>query len=313
MTETQSSILLLTLGSFGLLIALTFLGEVFRARVPEGETDPAAEVYMTRVQSWWSMVAVLGLALLLGKVGLMIVMGFASFAALREFLTFTVKTKADHISLALAFFFVLPFQYVLVGLEWHRIYAVFIPVYVFLLLPIISALRGNPDRFLVRVAETQWGLMICVYCVSQVPALVTLDIPGYGDRAILLVAFLVTVVQLGDLLEYFFGRRVGRHRIAPGLSPKTWEGVGIGVLCAMVIGMLLHWITPFTVLGAAAMAGVISLAGMMGNLVIAAIKRDRKVKDWSHLIPGQGGFVDQLDSVIFAAPVMFHLTRLTMT
>ena len=313
MTQTTADILLLTIGSFGILIALTFLGEVLRARQEAEAVNPVLDTYMTRVQSWWSMVALMGLALLLGKTGLMILFGFASFAALREFMTFTVKAKADHISLALAFFFVLPMQYILVGMEWHRVYAVFIPVYAFLLLPIVSALRGNPDRFLMRVAETQWALMICVFCVSHVPALVTLEIPGYGDRAILLVAFLVIVVQLGDLLEYFFGRRIGRTRIAPGLSPKTWEGVALGVLSAMVIGMVLSWLTPFSLIGATVMAGAISLAGMMGNLVIAAIKRDRGVKDWSHLIPGQGGFVDQLDSVIFAAPVFYHLTKLTMT
>jgi phosphatidate cytidylyltransferase len=114
---------------------------------------------------------------------------------------------------------------------------------------------------------------------------------------------------LGDLLEYFFGRRIGRTKIALGLSPKTWEGVACGIICAMVIGGLLSWITPFTPLAAMGMAGAASLVGMFGSIVFAAIKRDRGVKDWSHLIPGQGGFVDQLDSVIFAAPIFYHLTR----
>ncbi len=234
---------------------------------------------------------------------------FASFAALREFLTLTTKAQADHLSLALAFFAVLPLQYIFVGFGWTGLYTVFIPVYAFLFLPMISALRGNPQRFLVRVAETQWALMIAVFCVSHVPALMSLDIAGYGDRSVLLIAFLVMVVQLGDLLDFFFGRRIGRTKIAPGLSPKTWEGLVCGVLSAMVIGALLSWITPFGVWGAALMAGIASLVGMFGNIVVAAIKRDRGVKDWSHLIPGQGGFVDQLDSVIFAAPIFYQLTK----
>ncbi|MDO7684857.1 MAG: phosphatidate cytidylyltransferase, partial [Loktanella sp.] len=78
---------------------------------------------------------------------------------------------------------------------------------------------------------------------------------------------------------------------------------------AMLIGGLLSWITPFGLWGAMAMAGIASLTGMFGNIVVTAIKRDRGVKDWSHLIPGQGGFVDQLDSVIFAAPIFYHLTK----
>ncbi|MDP5359964.1 MAG: phosphatidate cytidylyltransferase, partial [Paracoccaceae bacterium] len=146
---------------------------------------------------------------------------------------------------------VLPLQYVFVGLGWTGLFTVFIPVYAFLLLPMISALRGDPKRFLVRVAETQWALMIAVFCVSHVPALMSIDIDGYGDRSVLMIAFLVMVVQFGDLLEYFFGRRIGRTKIAPGLSPKTWEGLVMGVLSAMIIGATLNWITPFGVIGAA--------------------------------------------------------------
>ena len=309
MTSTTIDIIWLTIGAFTILVGLTFLGEVLRLRQEPDTNSPVLETYMTRVQSWWAMVAFIGIAMLTGKIGVTVLFAFASFAALREFLTLTTKAQADHMSLALAFFVVLPLQYIFVALEWTGLYAVFIPVYAFLMLPIVSAMRGNADRFLIRVAETQWGLMIAIYCVSHVPALMNLDIAGYGDRAILLVTFLVMVVQLGDLLEYFFGRRIGRTKIAPGLSPKTWEGVACGVISAMLIGALLSWITPFGVWGAMGMAGIASIVGMFGNLVFAAIKGDRGVKDWSHLIPGQGGFVDQLDSVVFAAPIFYHLTR----
>lgn len=309
MNSTTIDIIWLTIGAFSILVALTFLGEVLRARQAPETTNPVLETYMTRVQSWWAMVAFIGIAMLTGKVGVTILFAVASFAALREFLTLTSKVQADHLSLAMAFFAVLPLQYIFVAMEWTGLYAVFIPVYAFLLLPIVSALRGNADRFLIRVAETQWALMIAIFCVSHVPALINLDIAGYGDRAILLVTFLVMVVQLGDLLEYFFGRRIGRTKIAPGLSPKTWEGVVCGVISAMLIGAMLSWITPFGVMGAIAMAGIASIVGMFGNIVFAAIKRDRGVKDWSHLIPGQGGFVDQLDSVVFAAPIFYHLTQ----
>ena len=309
MSSTTNDILLLAIASFGILFAMTFLGELLRSRQDKAALNPVLETYMTRVQSWWGLVAFVGIALLLGKVGVMVLFAFASFAALREFLTLTAKAQADHISLALAFFVVLPLQYVFVAMGWHGLYTVFIPVYAFLLLPIVSALRGNATRFLIRVAETQWALMISVFCLSHVPALMSIPFENYGDRSVLLIAFLVIVVQLGDLLEYFFGRRIGRRKIAPGLSPKTWEGLICGVVSAMLIGGFLNWITPFGLWGAMAMAGAASLVGMFGNIVFAAIKRDRGVKDWSHLIPGQGGFVDQLDSVIFAAPIFYHLSR----
>lgn len=310
MTDTTIDILILSLGTVGLLMGLTLFGEVLRSRVPRGETSPSVEIFMTRVHSWWGMVILFALALLIGEVGVLLLFAFASFAALREVLTFTHKTRADHLSLALGFFVILPVQYLFVGLGWDTVYSVLIPVHAFLLLPVLSALRGPSDRFLIRVAETQWGLMICVYCASHIPALMNIRVPGYEDRSILLIVFFVMVVQSGDLLEYFFGRRFGRRRIAPGLSPKTWEGVVFGLAAAAVIGAALAWITPFGAWTAAAMAFAASLTGMLGNLVFAAIKRDRGVKDWSHLIPGQGGFMDQLDSVVFAAPVFYHLVSL---
>ena len=313
MTNTTLDLILLSLTGAGILFALTLFGEFLRVRQPADTVNPVLETYMLRIQSWWGMVILLSLALIIGRLGVVLLFAFASFAALREFLTLTTKVRADHLSLALAFFVVLPLQYVFVGMGWSGLLTVFIPVYAFLLLPIVSALRGDAQRFLIRVAETQWALMITVFCVSHVPALMTLDIPGYGDRAILLIPFLVIVVQCGDLLEYFFGRRIGRTRIAPGLSPKTIEGMICGVGSAMLIGAALAWLTPFGILPAMAMAGAASLVGMGGNIVLAAIKRDRGVKDWSHLIPGQGGFVDQLDSVIFAAPVFYHLTRFFWT
>ncbi|MCF2870868.1 phosphatidate cytidylyltransferase [Octadecabacter sp. G9-8] len=309
MTSTNAEILWLAIGVCGLMTLLSIFGEVLRARTDVN--NPVVETFMTRVRSWWGMVILFTLALIAGKIGIIVLFAFASFAALREFLTLTNKRQADHLALALGFFVVLPLQYLFVGLGWQALYTVFIPVYAFLMLPIVSALRGNADRFLIRVAETQWALMIAVFCMSHVPALLMIDVEGYpADRGILLIVFLIMVVQIGDLLDFFFGRRIGKTRIIPKLSAKTWEGMACGVVCAALAGGLLAWLTPFGVGMAMAMAALASTVGMFGNLVFAAIKRDRGVKDWSHLIPGQGGFTDQLDSVIFAAPVFYHITHL---
>lgn len=309
MTSTSADILWLFFGVCGLMIALTIFGEALRARAEAN--NPVVETFMTRLRSWWGMVILFTLALMAGKIGMLVLFAFTSFAALREFMTLTNKRRADHLALALGFFVVLPLQYLFIGLGWQAIYTVFIPVYAFLMLPIVSALRGNADRFLIRVAETQWALMIAVFCMSHVPALLLIDVDGYpADRGILLIAFLIMVVQFGDLLDFFFGRRIGKTRIVAGLSAKTWEGMICGVISAAIIGGVLAWLTPFGILGAMAMAALASLVGQFGNLVFAAIKRDRGIKDWSHLIPGQGGFVDQLDSVIFAAPVFYHVTQL---
>jgi phosphatidate cytidylyltransferase len=213
-------------------------------------------------------------------------------------------------ALAVTFFFFLPAQYYLIWIEWYGLYSIFIPVYAFLLLPIVAALRGDTRDFMPRVAEVQWALMICVFCVSHVPALLTLDIPGYEGRQLLLIAFLVLVVQASDVLQYVWGKLVGRHKIAPLLSPsKTVEGFVGGVASATAIGAALWWITPFSPWQAAGMALIITLMGFLGGLVMSAIKRDRGVKDWGQLIEGHGGMLDRLDSVVFAAPIFFHTTR----
>ncbi len=142
-----------------------------------------------------------------------------------------------------------------------------IPVYAFLLLPAFTALRGDPQRFLVRISETQWGLMIGVYCVSHVPLLLALDIhSGFEGRGVLLVAFLVIVVQAGDLVDFFAGRRWGRRRIVPGLSPKTWEGAAAGVAASAVLGLALAPLTPFGVLPAMAMAAVTAISARLATL-----------------------------------------------
>jgi phosphatidate cytidylyltransferase len=239
-----------------------------------------------------------------------ILFALASFAALREFLTLTTHNRADHWSLIACFFVVLPLQYWFILIDWYGMYSVFVPVYVFLLLPVLSALRGDPKDFLVRVSETQWALMICVYCVSHVPALLYLQIPGFEGRNVILIAYLIFVVQLSDVMQYVWGKLIGRTKIAPTISPsKTWEGLIGGALTATAVGTALWWMTPFSMLQAAGLCLTLTLMGFFGGLVMSAIKRDRGVKDWGHLIAGHGGFIDRLDSVIFAAPIFFHVTR----
>lgn len=263
-----------------------------------------------RISAWWVMVAIMAIAFLAGTAGVVILFAICSFAALREFLTLTNTAAADHWALAAAVFIVLPLQYLSVGMGWYGFYSIFIPVYAFLLMPILSTLRGQSENFLIRVSEAQWALMIAVFCVSHVPALLSLNIPGYEGKDLFLIFFLIVVVQSSDVLQYVWGKLLGRRKIAPTLSPsKTLEGLVGGVISASLLGAALFWITPFSFLQAFALSLVITLMGFFGGLVMSAIKRDRGVKDWGHLIAGHGGFIDRLDSVIFSAPIFFHIVR----
>jgi phosphatidate cytidylyltransferase len=301
---------LLLFAGIGVVLALASLAGYLLARRAGDIRDPVVDNLNQRIKAWWVMVILIGIAFLFGKIGVIVLFAAASFTALREFVTLTETRRGDHYALLAAFFVILPLQYILIGAGWYGLYSIFIPVYAFLLMPIIAAIRGDTTRFMDRIAVAQWALMLAVFCLSHVPALLTLNIPGYEGRGLLLIAFLVLVVQSSDVLQYVFGKLYGERKIKPSLSPsKTWEGFVGGVAAASLIGSALWWITPFAVWQALLMALVINLMGFLGGLVMSAIKRDRGVKDWGHMIEGHGGVLDRLDSVIFAAPVFFHLTR----
>jgi phosphatidate cytidylyltransferase len=305
--ERQTVFLFLAIGC--VLVVATAIGMVL-ARRRGNAPDPMVENLNQRIRAWWVMVILIGIAFLIGRVGVIVLFALASFTALREFITLTETRRGDHYALVAAFFVVLPIQYILIGIDWYGLYSIFIPVYAFLLLPIIAALRSDTTRFMERIAVAQWALMLAVFCVSHVPALLTLKIPGYEGRGLLLIAFLILVVQSSDVLQYVWGKLYGRTKIAPSLSPsKTWEGFLGGVGSASLIGLALYWITPFSPPAALLMAVVAAVMGFLGGLVMSAIKRDRGVKDWGAMIEGHGGILDRLDSVIFAAPIFFHLTR----
>ena len=310
MSAPHPHLLTLLAGLAALLVAASAIGYVLQWRLSPDGSNAAIENLNDRIRAWWVMVALMGLALIGGRTGVTLLFAFCSFAALREFVTLTNTRRADHWVLAAAFFIVLPAQYYLIWIGWYGLYSIFIPVYAFLLIPIIAALRGDTDHYLIRIAEVQWALMICVFCASHVPALISLDIPGYEGRNVLLIAFLVIVVQISDVLQYVWGKLLGRTRIAPKLSSsKTVEGFVGGALSATLIGAGLSWMTPFTPLQAALLSLIIVMMGFFGGLVMSAIKRDRGVKDWGHLIAGHGGFIDRLDSVVFSAPIFFHVVR----
>jgi phosphatidate cytidylyltransferase len=267
-----------------------------------------------RTKAWWIMVAIFLGALLTGGIGSVVLFGLMSFLALREFITMTPTRAGDHRTLFWLFFIITPIQYWLVGTGWYGLFSIFIPVYAFLLIPLRSAMAGDCEHFLERTAKIQWSLMVCVYCVSHAPALLSLVIPGYEGQNGKLLFYLVTVAQLSDVFQYVWGKTLGRHKIAPGVSPnKTWEGFIGGIATATAVGAGLWWATPFTPWQSAGMSLVITLMGFAGGLVMSAIKRDRGVKDYGSLIEGHGGVMDRIDSICFSAPIFFHLTRYFFT
>ena len=297
-------------GALGVLVVASIVGAVLARRVTSESGRATIANLNARIRAWWVMCAVFGIALLTHGRGSVVLFALTSFLALREFITLTPTKHGDHRTLLWVFFLVTPIQYWLVWIDWYGLFTIFIPVYAFLLVPTRNALAGDTEGFLERTATIQWALMVCVYCVSYAPALLTLEIAGYEDENAKLLLFLIVVVQGSDVLQYVWGKLVGQRRIAPTISPnKTWEGFLGGIATATLIGTGLWWATPFAPWQATLMSLVITLMGFAGGLTMSAIKRDRGVKDFGTAIAGHGGVLDRIDSLCFAAPVFFHLTR----
>lgn len=298
----------LMVGLLAVLSGASLTSAALSARATE--PSPVLENLRERVNAWWVMALLLLGAVVFGEKGVVLLFALVSFAALREFMTLSATRRADHWVLFAMFAVILPVQYWLVWTEWYGLFAVFVPVWCFLLMPALTVLRGDTGNFLYRVAEQQWGVMATVYCLSHVAALAVLPVTGFAGREVLLVAFLLVVVQGSDVLQYIAGKLWGKRRLAPAVSPsKTWEGLIGGLAGATLLGAALWWLTPFSPVQAGLAALVACLMGTLGGLVASAIKRDRGVKDWGSLIEGHGGMMDRVDSLVFAAPVFFHLVR----
>ena len=227
-----------------------------------------------------------------------------SFAALREFMTQVYRRRGDHNAVATCFYILLPLQYYFVLTDWYSMFTIFIPIYAFLLLPIIGRLSGDSDHFFERTAKIQWSLMITVFCLSHVPALMTLPIKQFAGKHVLLLLFMIVVVQMGDVFYYIWQRTAGRMG-----SRRVGIGATLSVLAASMVAMGLYWITPFNPLQAGMIGLSIALAGFFGGEVMNLLKHNFGIRDWGRMIRGHGGMLDRVDSICFAAPVFFHIVR----
>lgn len=292
-----------------ILVFASTIGYILKLRAGYAPA-PVIDNLNARINAWWVMLLVLGAAIMLGKIAFVVLFALISLFALREFISLLPTRRGDYFPLLIAFYFVIPYQYYLVYIDWYGLYSIFIPLYVFLLIPIATLKQEDTTRFLERSAKIQWGLMISVFCISHVPALLNLKLPGFSGEKIWLAIWLIMVVQASDVLQYVCGKLFGKHKVAPVLSPsKTIEGLLGGIVLATVLGVVMSWLTPFNYIQATIIGLIVCIFGFFGGLVMSAIKRDRGVKDWGQLIQGHGGMLDRIDSICFSAPVFFHILR----
>jgi phosphatidate cytidylyltransferase len=316
--EQQVSLMFVLL--FGLLLIASGVGVLLSMRERRqaddhtGDRAPRLHDYQALLRNSWLMMLVFWVGWAAGEGVAIVLFGLVSFFILREFISLSPTRRGDHRSLVLAFFIVLPLQYALVWNQHFNLFTVFIPVYVFLAIPVVSALGNDPQRFLERNAKLQWGIMVCVYGMSHVPALLWLNFPRFAGKTAFLVVFLVLVVQTCMLIQHLVARRLS-NPVAPAISASFhWRSWLAGLAAGGLLGVALAGFTPFKPLQALAMALVACVAGSFGHLVMKAIKRDRGVTHWGSAgrsVTGASGLLDRVDALCFAAPVFFHSVRWT--
>ncbi|HTZ48032.1 MAG TPA: phosphatidate cytidylyltransferase [Verrucomicrobiae bacterium] len=293
-----------------LLVILSLVGSSRRGRHREEGSGSTISNLNSWVPAWWKMCTIFTLAVLLGRIGALVLFGIISFLAMREYMTLVPTHRGDHRTLFWSFFVIMPLQYYLIGMQWYLLFATMIPVLACVYIPPSIAIAGDTEQFLERASKIQFGIMVCVYSLSHVPALLQLKIPGFLGHNARLLLYLVVVDQMNNVLQFVWDKLIGKTKIAWRVSPsKTWEGAFAGMVSATAIGTALWWATPFTPFQSAGMALMICILGFNGNLVMSAVKRDIGIKDFGMVVEGRGGILDRIDSLCFAAPIFFHLVR----
>lgn len=323
-------LLAVILGALGIA---SIVGLILSRRDKVGVESAVVRQYNRKLQAWWTMVVIFAIGFLLHRIGVVVLFGFVSFWALREFITMTPTRRGDHRALFWVFFVFTPLQYLLIGLgsnppsvlggakgiDYYDFYSIMIPVYASLFIPARAAIAGDYKRFLERSAKIQAGLLICVYSLSYAPAILDLTLvqtdgtPWTGSTVSLLV-FLVLIAQLAWVFERAWGKLAGRHVIAEKINAsRTWEGFLGSMVTTGIVAATLFWATPFLPWEAGILGAVVTVMACAGTMTMSAIKRDRGVTDTGTLVQGHAGVLDQIDNICFAAPVFYHLTRFFWT
>ncbi|GGK66028.1 phosphatidate cytidylyltransferase [Amphritea balenae] len=290
-----------------LVLILLICGSLIRYRLEQSNPEKDYTELRERIQSWWVMVGLLFAALLFSQTLAIVFFGFLSFLALKEFLSIVPTRQTDRRVIFWAYLSI-PIQYYWVSIGWYGMFIIFIPVYIFLLLPIRMVLLGETKGFIRSAGILHWATMLTVFAFSHIAYLLVLPVKNEMAGYIGPVLFLLFMTQFNDVCQYIWGKKLGRHRIIPKVSPnKTWEGFLGGVatitLVAAITGPLL---TPLLWWQGMLAGMLISVSGFFGDLVISSVKRDLQIKDTGNLIPGHGGILDRMDSLIFTAPLFFH-------
>ncbi len=289
---------------FGILILATLLFFII------GKINPKANLseLKSRTRSWWVMAIIFIGATLINTTISYIAIGMLSFVAFRELYSILGFRDSDRRAIFWAFI-AIPIQYYLAYIGWYGAFIIFIPVVMFLFLPLRIVLKGDTKGIIKSISSLHWTLMLTVFGISHMAYLLSLpEIEGFNSGGRGLLLFLVFLTEINDVMQFTWGKLFGKHKIIPKVSPnKTWEGFLGGIISTTIIGYFLAFLTPLSGFQVIFISFMIAISGFFGDIVMSSIKRDIGVKDMGTSIPGHGGVLDRIDSLAYTAPVFFHI------
>lgn len=300
----KNELLIVVFLIFGLLIFATLLFFILGKIKPELNLTELK----TRTKSWWIMATIFIGATIINKNISYIALGMLSFMAFRELYSVLGFRESDRRAIFWAFI-AIPIQYYLAYIGWYGAFIIFIPIVMFLFLPLRLVLKGDTVGIIKSMSSLQWILMLTVFGISHMAYLLSLpNIQGFNSGGRGLLLFLVFLTEINDVMQFTWGKLLGKHKIIPKVSPnKTWEGFVGGLISTTIIGYFLGFLTPLTSPQVIFISFMIAFSGFVGDIVMSSIKRDIGVKDMGNTIPGHGGILDRIDSLAYTAPVFFHL------
>lgn len=272
---------------------------------------PERRAVRQAVNSWWPPALLSGAAVLLGAAAAVPLFAAMSAWALTELLRVLPAADRPRGTTALAYGAV-PVHYVaLLSGDADLAGGTALFAWLFLAMPLARALRHGPDGVLGGAARVGLAAALTVFALGFVARTFLLPSRVGPCGAAGFAAVLLLSVMANDASQYLFGKLLGRTALAPVISPrKTWEGFAGGVaVTALVTTAAAPAITGLGRAESALVGALLASLGLLGDLLVSAVKRDVGVKDTGAVLPGQGGVLDRMDSLLLAAPAFFFYAQ----